>query len=327
LIPESGLLAGGDKTMATFGLAPDAFEPVEHGEFNKDNISPLTSTPTMSISYRRDAWRRLRQEPLAMIGLFVLIFFCVIAVFGPFLCPYSYSEINWNTINQAPSVKHWFGTDNLGRDIFARVVYGLRITLTVGMLSALISLALGVVYGGISGLAGGWLDNIMMRIVDILYSIPPLIYVILLMVLLEPGLKNVIIVLGVTLWLDMARIVRGQILSLKEQDYILAARSMGTDSFGILVKHLLPNTRGPILVTLVSSVQNGIFSETFLSFIGLGITAPMASLGVLASEGLITLAIHPWQLGFSALVISVCILALNFLGNGLQSALEPRMRK
>ena len=174
---------------------------------------------------------------------------------------------------------------------------------------------------------GGWLDNLMMRIVDILYGIPSLIYVILLMVILEPGLQNILITLGVAYWLGMARIVRGQILTLKEQDYVLAARVIGVSWWRILLKHLIPNSMGPIIVTVTLSIPSAIFTEAFLSFIGLGVRAPMASWGVLASDGLSTLQVYPFQLIIPAIAICITMLAFNFLGDGLRDALDPRMRK
>lgn len=307
--------------MTISKLDPDVFEPVDR------NTLATNTVVRPSVSYWGDAWRRLKQNRLAMIGLFVIVIFVVAAAIGPLLCPYSYSEMDWSATKQGPSLKHWFGTDNLGRDIFVRVLYGARISLTVGVLASLINLTIGVVYGGISGLAGGWVDNIMMRVVDILYGIPLMIYVILLMVVLEPGLQNILIALGAVYWLGMARIVRGQILSLKEQDYVLAARSIGTNRWGMLFKHLIPNAVGPILVTVTLGIPSAIFTEAFLSFIGLGVSAPMASWGVLASDGLDNLRVYPWQLIFPALAICVCMLAFNFLGDGLQDALDPRMRK
>lgn len=321
LILGSKLLVGRNENMAISKYGPDAFERVERSAVNTDTIV------RPSISYWGDAWRRLKQNRLAMIGLFIIILFVLAAVIGPYLSPYSYSEMDWSATRQPPSNKHWFGTDNLGRDIFVRVLYGARISLTVGILATLINLTIGVVYGGISGLAGGWVDNIMMRIVDILYSIPLMIYVILLMVYLEPGLQNILIALGAVYWLGMARIVRGQILSLKEQDYVLAARSIGASPLRILFRHLIPNAVGPILVTVTLGIPSAIFTEAFLSFIGLGVSAPMASWGVLASDGLNNLRAYPWQLIFPALAICICMLAFNFLGDGLQDALDPRMRK
>ena len=229
--------------------------------------------------------------------------------------------------NSSPSWEHWFGTDNLGRDIFIRVLYGARISLAIGIVASLLNLFIGVIYGGIAGFCGGKIDRIMMNIVDILYSVPTLLYVILLMVILKPGLINIFIALGIGYWLQMARIVRGQILSMKEQEFILAARTIGVSKKRILFRHLLPNDMGAIIVTMTLAIPDAIFTEAFLSFIGLGVSAPMASWGVLASEGVNNLRAYPFQLFFPAVAISVTMLAFNFLGDGLRDVLDPKMRR
>jgi oligopeptide transport system permease protein len=223
--------------------------------------------------------------------------------------------------------EHWLGTDDLGRDLLTRIMYGARISLTVGFVASFINLTVGVVYGGISGYYGGHVDNIMMRIVEVLSGIPLLLYVILLMVVLKPGLQNILIALGLVYWLGMARIVRGQILSLKEQDYVLAARTIGADNWRIILKHLIPNAMGPIIVTATLNIPQAIFTEAFLSFIGLGVNAPMASWGVLANDALPSFQTYPWQLFFPAVAISITMLAFNFLGDGLRDALDPKQRK
>jgi oligopeptide transport system permease protein len=197
----------------------------------------------------------------------------------------------------------------------------------VGIFATFISLTIGVLYGGIAGYIGGRVDNVMMRIVDIFYAIPLLLWVILLMVLLKPGLQNILIAIGITYWLGMARIVRGQILSLKEQDYILAAKAIGASNLRIILRHLIPNNIGPIIVTATFNIPQAIFTEAFLSFIGLGVAAPMASWGMLASDALSGLRSYPYQLFFPALAIGITMLAFNFLGDGLRDALDPRMRK
>lgn len=262
-----------------------------------------------------------------MLGLYTIIAIIVIAVIGPWLSPLSYSDQNLNETNHPPSSDHWFGTDNLGRDLFIRVLYGARISLSIGIVASLINLTIGVAYGGIAGYLGGRIDRIMMNIVDVLYGIPVLLYVILLMVILTPGLTNIFIALGISYWLGMARIVRGQILSLKEQEYILAARTIGAGKWRILFNHLLPNSLGPIIITMTLAIPEAIFTEAFLSFIGLGVAAPMASWGVLASEGVASLRSYPFQLFFPAIAISITMLAFNFLGDGLRDALDPRVRR
>jgi oligopeptide transport system permease protein len=289
-------------------------------QFSQEFVRPYTS-------YWKDAWRRLKQNKAAVISLWAVILIILAAVFGPVLSPYSYSDQSLILQNLPPSPEHWFGTDNLGRDLLVRCLYGARISLTVGVFATLISLTIGVLFGGISGFLGGRVDNIMMRIVDIFYAIPLLLWVILLMVVLKPGLQNILIAIGVTYWLSMARIVRAQVLSLKEQDYVMAAKTIGVGKKRIILRHLIPNAIGPILVTATFNIPQAIFTEAFLSFIGLGVGAPMASWGMLASDALGGLRSFPYQLFFPAVAICITMLAFNFLGDGLRDALDPRMRK
>ncbi len=299
--------------------APD-FTPLRADAVAAGPVRPPTT-------YWQDAWRRLRGNRLAMAGLVVIVFIALLAAFGPLFSPYSYSDQVLADANQPPSGAHWFGTDNLGRDLLTRVLYGARISLSIGIVASLLNLTIGVVYGGIAGYCGGRTDSVMMRIVDIMYGIPLLLYVILLMVVLKPGLTNIFIALGMVYWLGMARIVRGQILAIKQQEYVLAARLVGAGSWRIILRHLVPNSMGPIIVTMTLSIPEAIFTEAFLSFIGLGVSAPMASWGVLASESLAGLRSYPFQLAYPALAISITMLAFNFLGDGLRDALDPRMRK
>ena len=298
------------------------------------DFTPLKPTAEMlqkqtrpHLGFRQDAWLRLKKNRAALAGLSIILFISLLAVFGPMLSPYSYSDQTLANANHPPSASHWFGTDNLGRDLATRVCYGARISLAIGIVASLINLGIGVLYGGISGYFGGRIDSVMMRIVDILYGIPLLLYVILLMVVLKPGLLNVFIALGLVYWLRMARIVRAQVLGLKELEFVLAARVLGASPRRLIFGHLLPNSLGPIIVTLTLSIPEAIFIEAFLSFIGLGVSAPMASWGVLASEGVVTLRSYPFQLLWPAIAISLTMLGFNFLGDGLRDALDPRMRR
>lgn len=280
-----------------------------------------------ALGFWRDAWQRLKRNRAAMASFWIIVLFVVIAVLGPLFSGYEYDEQNLMLTNQPPSLDHWFGTDNLGRDIFVRVLYGARISLAIGIVASLINLFIGVIYGGIAGYIGGRTDRIMMNIVDVLYSVPTLLYVILLMVVMKPGLMNIFIALGIAYWLQMARIVRGQILSIKEQEFVLAARTIGVPKFRILLRHLIPNAMGAIVVTMTLAIPDAIFTEAFLSFIGLGVSAPMASWGVLASEGVNNLRAYPFQLFFPAAAISITMLAFNLLGDGLRDVLDPKMRR
>ena len=282
---------------------------------------------TETLGYWQDAWLRLKKNKMATLGLAVIAALVLIAVFVPLFSSHSYDEQNLMMPNQSPSFEHWFGTDNLGRDIFIRVLYGARISLAIGIVASLLNFFIGVVYGGIAGFCGGKIDRVMMNIVDILYSVPTLLYVILLMVVLKPGLINIFIALGIGYWLQMARIVRGQILAMKQQEFILAARCIGASRMRILLRHLIPNTMGAIVVTMTLAIPDAIFTEAFLSFIGLGVSAPMASWGVLASEGVNNIRAYPFQLFFPAAAISITMLAFNFLGDGLRDVLDPKMRR
>jgi oligopeptide transport system permease protein len=220
-----------------------------------------------------------------------------------------------------------FGTDTLGRDIFVRSLYGARISLLIALVATLVQFFIGVIYGGVSGYVGGRVDNFMMRVVDIIDTIPLMLYVILLMVVLGAGLLTIIIALGSVYWVRMARLVRGQVLSIKENEFILAARTLGASPWRIMVRHLIPNSMGAIIVSLAMMVPSAIFTESFLSFIGLGVSAPQASWGTLASDAMGGLRTYAYQLFVPSFFISMTVLSFNFLGDGLRDALDPRLRK
>lgn len=295
------------------------FEPIRPEDRREPYVPPQ--------KLREQGWRQMKRNRLALWGMAIVIVMTALAVLGPLFSPYTYDEQNFAMANAWPSAAHWFGTDSLGRDLFVRVLYGARISLSIGLVASLINVCIGVLYGGIAGLAGGRTERIMMHIVDVLYSIPMLLYVILLMVVFRPGLLNIYLALGISYWLNMARIVRGQILSLKRQEYVLAARSCGTSTWHILCRHMIPNCVGPIIVTLTLSIPDAIFTEAFLSFIGLGVSAPMASWGVLASDGISSMRSFPFQLFFPAAALSLTMLGFMFLGDGLRDALDPQNQK
>lgn len=281
-----------------------------------------------SADYWQDAWRRLRQNWLAMIGLYTILALFLLATIGPFLSDHTYYGNRLDHKNEPPSQENWFGTDELGRDLFTRTWYGARISLTIGVAAALIDLVIGVLYGGIAGYKGGRVDEIMMRIVDVLWGLPYLLVVILLLVVMEPGLLTIIIALTATGWLNMARLVRGQVLQLKQQEFVLAARTLGADSWRLMRKHLIPNAMGPIIVMLTFTVPSAIFAEAFLSFLGLGVQAPIASWGTMINDALVViLSDEWWRLFFPACMLSLTLLAFNALGDGLRDALDPKMRK
>lgn len=280
-----------------------------------------------SVGYWQDAWARLKKDKAAMLGMGFILLMMLSAIIIPMVSNISYADQDLSQTNLPPSMEHFFGTDNLGRDMFIRVLYGARISLSIGVVASLINLFIGVIYGGISGFIGGRTDRIMMNIVDILYSVPTLLYVILLMVVFKPGLLNIYIALGISYWLQMSRIVRGEVLKIKEQEFVLASSSMGASSRRILFKHLIPNAVGVIIVSLSLSIPDAIFTEAFLSFIGLGVSAPMASWGVLCSDGINTMRAFPFQLFFPAVAISLTMLAFNFFSDGLRDALDPKMRR
>lgn len=281
-----------------------------------------------SISYWKDSWRKLKKNKLAVVGLIFIILIILSALFIPKFSKYDYVSNDLAITNQWPSAQHWFGTDNLGRDVFVRVLYGARYSLIIGFAASFLNLVIGIIYGGIAGFAGGWVDMLMMRVVDIIDSIPMTIYVILLLVIFDKGgLFNIIIALAISYWIGMARIVRSEILQLKQQEFILAAKTLGASSKRILFKHLIPNCIGSIIVTLTLQIPSAIFTEAFLSFIGLGLTPPKASWGTLANEALQTLTLYPYQILFPTLAICLTILSFNMLGDGLRDALDPKVKK
>ncbi|WP_289136877.1 ABC transporter permease [uncultured Brevibacillus sp.] len=298
-------------------------------DFSKlDETTKQTETLSRpSKSYWQDAWSRFRKDPLAMIGLFVLLAITVAAILGPMLSQYTYDGQDIARQNQGPSAEHWFGTDKFGRDIFVRAMYGARISLTIGVAAAAINLVIGVIYGGISGYFGGKVDMIMMRIVDILIGVPELLYIILLMMFLGNTIESILLAMSLTYWIGTARMVRSQVITLKHQEYVLAAKATGSSNMRILFKHLIPNSMGPIIVTVTFLVPSAIFTEAFLSFLGIGIQVPMASWGTLVNDAIPTIFTQPYQMLFPAIAISITMFALNFIGDGLRDALDPRLKK
>ncbi|RLA48003.1 MAG: ABC transporter permease [Gammaproteobacteria bacterium] len=275
----------------------------------------------------KDAWHRLRKNKMAVGGLFVLMLMCIAALLTPWLAPYSYEEQNLILGAAPPSAQHWLGTDTLGRDLLTRLLYGGRISLAVGFIATAVALLIGVLYGTVAGYFGGRIDAVMMRLVDILYALPFMIFIILLMVIFGRNILLLFLAIGAVEWLTMARIVRGQVQTLRQQEFVEAAVSLGLSQWTIISRHLIPNTLGPVIVYTTLTIPSVMLFEAFLSFLGLGIQPPQSSWGLLISYGVETMEEYPWLLIFPGLALSITLFALNFLGDGLRDALDPRTSK
>lgn len=280
-----------------------------------------------SVTYWQQAWRRLRHNRTAMVSVGVLVVIALLSLCGQLISGQDPNQQNLFQTNLPPSGQHWFGTDDLGRDLWTRVWFGARISLFIGIVAALLDLVVGVLYGGISGYLGGRVDDVMMRIVEVLYGIPFLIVTLLFVVVMRPGIWTIILAMAITGWMQMARLVRGQVLQLKEQEFVQAARVLGQSPLRVILRHLIPNTMGPILVNVTLTVPNAIFTESFLAYVGLGVPLPAASWGTLAQEGTQQFMYYPWELAFPALMICVTMLAFNLLGDGIRDAFDPRIQR
>jgi oligopeptide transport system permease protein len=302
-------------------LTPELFEPV--GADYRDN--ERIAGP--SIGFWKDSWQRLRKNKAALVGLVVIVALISVAYIAPLLSPYTPYAQDMTKSYLNPSAEHLMGTDNFGRDMFVRVWEGTRVSLYIALLAAFFDLAIGVPFGAVSGLLGGKVDGVMQRIIEILNGIPSLVVAILVMVVLEPGILTISVAIGIAGWTSMARIIRGRVMQLRDQEFTLAARSLGAGKRRLLVKHLLPNSLGLIIITLMLTIPSAIFYEAVLSFIGLGIQVPKASLGSLINDGYPQLRFHSYLLWFPAGVFSLLMLSFNLLADGLRDALDPRMRK
>ena len=273
-----------------------------------------------------DARRRLFQNKAAVISLFLIFLVAFLSFFGPFFLKYSFSDTDWNSIYYPPSLNngHFLGTDGNGRDLLVRILYGGRLSLTIGILATLVSVFIGVIYGTIAGYFGGKLDIFMMRVVEILYAMPYLIFVILLMVVFGRNIYFLFIAIGAVEWLTMARIVRGQTISLKEKEFIETSKALGQSNFMIIWKHIIPNLAGPIVVYITLMVPSVIILESFLSFLGLGVQEPLTSWGVLISEGSREMETAWWLLIFPGVFMTITLASLNFIGDGLRDAIDPK---
>ncbi len=276
----------------------------------------------------QDARRRLFRNPAAVASLAVLGLIGLAAVLAPQLSPHALDAVYWDRIQAPPDFAnaHWFGTDGNGRDLFVRTLYGARVSLMVGLLATAVSLVIGVTYGAVAGYFGGRIDDVMMRFVDVLYSLPFMFFVILLMVVFGRNIFLIFIALGAVEWLTMARIVRGQTLSIRRREFIEAAQAGGVSTAKIIFRHIVPNVLGPVVVYATLTVPQVILTESFISFLGLGVQEPLTSWGVLISEGAKVMESAPWMLVYPAIFLAVTLFCFNFLGDGLRDALDPKDR-
>ena len=300
-------------------IPAEKFEIIGTDDFSGDIIA------RPKVSYWADAWRRFRENKIALVALIILV---IMVIIGPGISGYNFEQMNTDEINQLPSAEHWFGTDDLGRDLFARVFQGGRVSLTIGIVGAVVASVVGSIYGGIASYFGGIVDDIMMRIVEVLLSIPYLLTVILISVVTDSkSIGTMMLALVLTGWCGIARLVRGQMLQLKSQEYILAANALGVSPIKTIMRHMIPNTLGMIIVAITFDIPGYIFSEAFLSYVGLGVQPPDTSWGALASAAQQNFMFYPYQLFFPSLMIALTMLGFTLLGDSLRDALDPKLRK
>lgn len=290
------------------------------------NSERMESMSRPTLSYWQDAWRRIRQNRVAFFSLVVIGLYILLAIFAPILSSHDMAKQNADAMNQFISKENWFGTDALGRDLWVRVWMGARVSLAIGFVATLINTVVGSMIGGVAGYYGGKADMLIMRIVDVIYGIPSLIVTILVMVVLGAGIQSLIIAMIIVGWIGTCRVVRGEVLKQKEQDFVAAAKVLGVSNLTIIVKHILPNVMGILITNLTLAIPNAIFQEAFLSYIGLGIAPPDSSWGILAKEGTKMLRVAPHELFIPAFFICTTMLALNLLGDGLRDAFDPKLR-
>ena len=275
----------------------------------------------------REGWRRLRRHPLALPSLVFLAVTVVLVIVGPWLSPYGYATTDLALSGHGPTARHWLGTDLLGRDLLVRLLYGGRVSFEVALCATAVALAIGVIYGAVAGVCGGWIDSVMMRLVDILYALPFIVLVILLMVFFGRQFVLLFAAIGAVSWLGMARIVRGQVQALRDLDFVSAARALGASPSRVLFRHLIPNVLGPVIAYTTLMIPGVMMFEGFLSFIGLGVQPPMSSWGSLLNDGVREIDEYPWLMLFPGGVFVLTLLAFNFLGDALRDALDPRSKE
>lgn len=297
-------------------------------QMNSKLVSTVESIDIQGKSLWYHAIKRLRQNKAAMISLYCLLTLSLLVIIGPLLSPHQFDTIYWDSFLIPPTLSkaHFFGTDSNGRDLFVRILIGGRLSLMIGLVSTVVSLIIGITYGAVAGYIGGKVDSIMMRLVDILYSLPFMFLVILLMVMFGRHIILIFIAIGAINWLDMARIVRGQTLSLKERDFVVAAKAMGVKKHHIILRHIIPNLLGIVVVYVTLTIPQVILAESFLSFLGLGVQEPLTSWGSLVNDGAQEMETAPWTLIFPAFFLAATLFCFNFLGDGLRDALDPKDR-
>ena len=296
---------------------------------------PEVCEPRAHHTLWSDAWIRLRRNRLAVVGAVIILFIALAAILAPFITRYDFAKQDYDSILLSPNAQHWLGTDGLGRDVFARLLYGARTSLAVGLFTQLIVIAIGLPIGAFAGSIGGRVDNLLMRFVDIMYGFPDILLIILLSAVLRGtsfaklggGIFVIFLAIGLVAWVNIARLVRGQVLSLKQRDFITAARAMGGNSRYITIRHLLPNSLGPIIVAVTFGVPRAIFAEAALSYIGIGVRPPTPSWGAMIRDGYDVLFAAPYLVVVPAMAIAIIMLAFTFLGDGLRDALDPRLRR
>lgn len=288
-------------------------------------VDALAGRP--SIAFWSDVWRRFRTNLPAMLGVAIVVLFTLLAIFVPLLSPYQYAQVNLMATFQPPNAAHWFGTDALGRDIWSGIWEGARVSLMVGLFAALGQMVIGLLVGSYSGLRGGRIDMLIMRFVDIMIAIPFLIWISLIMLVLRPGIVSIILAFALTQWTEVARLVRGEVLRLKQTEFVIASQTMGAGYPRLLARHFFPNILPVIIVTVTFQITWAIFGEAFLSYIGLGIQPPQTSWGKLVAAGIIEMRENPYMLIFPAIVISLMMLSLQLIGDGLRDATDPKLRR
>ena len=302
-------------------LTDDLFEKIGTEGLSGEDIGK------QSLTYWADVWRRFRSNKMALLGLILLVLVICLLFAGPMMSGKDYQFINTAVKNQGPSSEYWFGTDDMGRDLFTRVCVGGRVSIYIGLACTCVMFVVGSLVGALAGLKGGWVDDLIMRICELIGNLPYLIIVVILSMVMGRSMFSLVFAMSLTSWVGTTRMVRGQILQIKEMDYVQAAKALGANTKRIILKHLLPNTLGIIMVDVTMSVPGFIFSESFLSYIGLGIRPPETSWGALASAGQQQLMFYPYQLFFPCLLIVISILSFHLIGDGLSDALDPKLRQ